>query len=51
MDKKKVVILGGGTFCHVRAHLALAAPAFGDTARELKRMCEEHSNKLDVQLF
>jgi hypothetical protein len=26
-------ILGGGTFSHVRSHLALAAPAFGGTAR------------------
>ncbi|PZR79598.1 MAG: hypothetical protein DI537_40850, partial [Stutzerimonas stutzeri] len=26
-------VLGGGTFSHVRSHLALAAPAFGGTAR------------------
>ncbi len=29
---KKIHIIGGGTFSHVRAHLALAMPAFGDTA-------------------
>lgn len=28
-------IFGGGTFSHVRSHLALAAPAFGNTARQL----------------
>lgn len=32
---KTVHILGGGTFSHVRNHLALAAPAFGSTARHL----------------
>jgi hypothetical protein len=28
-------IIGGGTFSHVRSHLALAAPAFGKTACEI----------------
>ena len=28
-------VLGGGTFNHVRSHMALAAPAFGGTARTL----------------
>lgn len=32
---KKIHIIGGGTFSHVRNHLALAAPAFGQTARAL----------------
>ena len=31
----KIHIIGGGTFSHVRNHLALAAPAFGETARRL----------------
>lgn len=30
-----IVIYGGGTFSHLRNHLALAAPAFGGTARKL----------------
>jgi len=34
---KKVIILGGGTFSHVRSHLSLAAPAFGSTAKHLHR--------------
>lgn len=33
---RSIHIFGGGTFSHVRAHLALAAPAFGGTARFLK---------------
>jgi hypothetical protein len=32
-------IIGGGTFFHVRPHLALSAPAFGGTARYLKKVC------------
>lgn len=35
MNKRTTYILGGGTFSHVRNHLALAAPAFGETARRL----------------
>ena len=33
-------IIGGGTFSHVRNHLALAAPAFGGTARALCEMLQ-----------
>lgn len=32
---KTIHILGGGTFNYVRNHLALAAPAFGETAKRL----------------
>ncbi len=37
----RVSILGGGTFFHVRPHLALAAPAFGGTARQLAALVRE----------
>lgn len=30
-----IYILGGGTFSYVRSHLALAAPAFGQTAKDI----------------
>ncbi len=30
-----IYILGGGTFNYVRAHMALAAPAFGQTAKDI----------------
>lgn len=33
---KNIYILGGGTFNHVRNHLSLATPAFGETAKNLK---------------
>jgi hypothetical protein len=32
---KNIFLLGGGTFSHVRTHLALAAPAFGNTIYEI----------------
>lgn len=32
---KKIIVLGGGTFSHVRSHLSLSAPAFGRTACQL----------------
>ena len=35
---KRIVIMGGGTVNHVRNHLAVCAPAYGGTARNLGRM-------------
>lgn len=32
-------VVGGGTIVHVRNHLALAAPAYGSTAREIAGIC------------
>lgn len=32
-----IVIYGGGTISHIRSHLALCAPAWGNTARYLKQ--------------
>lgn len=48
---KKVLVLGGGTFSHVRAHLALAAPAFGTTARQIAEMCEKRFDHMDTELL
>lgn len=39
---RKICIFGGGTISHVRSHLALCAPAFGDTAFEIYNLCLEH---------
>lgn len=50
MENKRVVIIGGGTFSHVRAHLALAAPAFGETARQLYQKCKQVFQNMDVEL-
>ena len=49
-DNKRVHVVGGGTFSHVRNHLSLAAPAFGETARKIAELCRQHSSKLDVDL-
>lgn len=49
-DNKKVHILGGGTIYHVRPHLALCAPAYGQTAETLSNLCQEYSKNLDVEL-
>jgi ribulose-5-phosphate 4-epimerase/fuculose-1-phosphate aldolase len=38
---KFVHVLGGGTFNHVRSHMALAAPAFGGTARKLTELLRD----------
>jgi uncharacterized protein YegP (UPF0339 family) len=43
---KNIYIIGGGTFNHVRNHMALAAPAFGATARELE---VKFNNELNLQ--
>lgn len=47
-ESRKVHILGGGTFSHVRNHLALAAPAFGTTARFLHEEFKQQLSKDDV---
>jgi hypothetical protein len=51
MDKKQVAIFGGGTFSWVASHLALAAPAFGATARRLERICKEAVPELDCKMY
>lgn len=40
MKIKSLHIFGGGTFSHVRTHLALATPAFGTTAKSLYDFCK-----------
>lgn len=35
MSYRKIHIIGGGTVAHVRPHLALSAPAYGATVRDL----------------
>lgn len=46
--QKNVYILGGGTFNHVRAHLALAAPAFGETARNIYNNIHQRAGSGDL---
>lgn len=47
---KKVIVIGGGTFNHVRCHLALAAPAFGETAKTLWHLCCEKFTDMDIDI-
>lgn len=47
---KKVVVIGGGTVSHVRNHLALCMPAFGETARQLAALAKEKFPDMDVEL-
>ena len=35
---KNIHVIGGGTFSHVRNHLALAAPAFGSSAKKITQL-------------
>ena len=37
---KKTIIIGGGTFNHIRNHLSLGAPAFGSTAKKLHELLD-----------
>lgn len=49
-----IEIIGGGTISHVRNHLALCAPAYGTTARQLAEICEKraptHFNHVNLHL-
>ena len=51
MIKKQIHIYGGGTFSYVRTHLALAMPAFGETAKKLEILCKERFDNMDVNLL
>jgi hypothetical protein len=48
--RKRIVILGGGTFAHVRNHLSLCAPAFGATARQLTTLFENELQARGAEL-
>lgn len=47
---KKIHIIGGGTFNHVRSHLALSTPAFGKTARDIEKLCKSKFDNMEVVL-
>ena len=51
MDKKKVVIIGGGTVSWVRNHLAVSAPAYGNTARMLEEICAAKMPTMETQVY
>jgi hypothetical protein len=45
---KTIHIIGGGTVSHVRAHLALAMPAYGGTAIKIHELVQEHIKDLQI---
>ncbi len=45
---KKIHIISGGTFFHVRPHFSLAAPAFGQTGVDLYHLCDELIPEMDI---
>ena len=47
---KKAHIVGGGTVHYVRSHLALAAPAYGSTARMLYNLCHLQQSAIESVL-
>lgn len=51
IPNKTINIFGGGTFSHVRNHLAICAPAFGATAKVISELCKERfGDKMDINL-
>lgn len=42
--------MGGGTISHVRAHMALASPAYGTTAKTLYTMAQGKFPNMDIEL-
>lgn len=46
--KKKVHIISGGTFFHVRPHFSLAAPAFGSVGNDLLALCQKNISEMDT---
>lgn len=50
-NRKKVIVLGGGTIQHVRNHLALCMPAFGQTAHMLEFIASGYFwDTMDVEM-
>lgn len=43
-------VIGGGTVSYVRNHLALCAPAYGSTAKEIVAACGRHGRKAALHL-
>lgn len=44
---KKIILMGGGTISHIRNHLALCAPAYGQTVSELETIIKKYIDAND----
>lgn len=49
--KKRIYAVGGGIIEPVRSHLALAAPAYGRTARQIGALCREFMPEMDTRVY
>lgn len=50
MQEKTVHVIGGGTVSYIRTHLALSAPAYGETARKIAMLCKTRNDSKQVIL-
>lgn len=50
-QKKKIVVMGGGTVFHVRSHLSLSAIAYGTTAREISRLLAQEFSEEEYEIY
>ena len=48
--KRNIEVIGGGTVYHVRNHLALTAPAYGKTAREIYEWSLSYPDQYEVNI-
>jgi hypothetical protein len=48
--KKTVHVIGGGTIFHITPHLAISAPAYGNTARQLAEISRVRFPSMDTEL-
>jgi hypothetical protein len=48
--KRNIEVIGGGTVYHVRNHLALTVPAYGNTAREIYEWSLSYPDQYEVNL-
>ena len=51
MNRKQIAIFGGGTISWVASHVALVAPAYGETARRLEHICRVECPEFDRKLY
>ncbi len=51
MSNKQIYVIGGGTFYHIRPHLALAAPAYGTAARHLAELILDSDDSHELYVY
>lgn len=49
-DLKQIHIIGGGTISWIANHLALTAPAYGNTARQIRALCWDNIKTMEPVL-